>query len=345
MSSETNKTKRLFRQPDYLTTELLEWQERWTADMMRREENRVGELLKINMPMQRITPQATTEYGTIKTVIMCLANKFDLNPLSLPSDLMDEASRYQAEYSDIRPYLVKKLHSQQNALIDILNKNGAEVLLVEPLGSGVLQHYTRDIGFAIHDLFFVDRPRREYRRKELQSLEAIVERIENVHRIESGYIEGGDVLVDGNTVIIGQGEETDAEGIIAVEKILAEKHPEIEVRKLTFTHRGVIHTDTLFNIIGPNLAIIHRSSFVDEDIVWLANRFELIDATDKERRSLAINTLAIGNGKLVMLAQSGRLADEVAKQGLEPILIDYSEVTAFPGSFRCTTLPVVRSES
>jgi len=295
------------------------------------------------MPVQKTLPQATTEYGALKTVIMCMANKFDINPLNLPADLMDEASRYQAKHSDIRPYMTKKLHGQQRDLIDVLERNGAEVLLVDPLGSGVLQHYTRDVGFTIHDLFFVARPRREYRRKELQSLEKIVENIENVHRVERGYIEGGDVFVDGDTVIIGKGEETSVEGIAEVEKVLAEKHPEITVKKLTFTHRGVIHADTLFNIIAPGLAIIHRPSFIDDDIAWLENRFELIDATDKECRSLAINTLAIGNGKLVMLKKSKRLADEVSKRGLEPILVNYSEVTAFPGSFRCTTLPVVRA--
>lgn len=294
------------------------------------------------MSLQPIVPQVTTEYGPIKKVIMCMANKFDLNPLSLPHDLIDEASRHQANYSDVRPYKVKKLRRQQQAFIDVLEAIGAEVILLDPLGSGVLQHYTRDVGFVIHDLFFVARPRRNYRKKELQSLEPVIGNFANVHRIERGCIEGGDVLVDGDTVLIGQGEETDQEGIAAVTAVLNEKHPEVKVRKLTFTHRGVIHADTLFNIIAPNLAIIHRPSFIDEDIAWLESRFELIDATDKEARGLAINTFAIGNGKLAMLSPGGRLADAVAKCGLEPVLLDYSEVTAFPGSFRCTTLPVMR---
>ncbi len=287
-------------------------------------------------------PQATTEYGPIKTVIMCMANKFDLGPGNLPADLFDEASDHQAKYSEVRPYDVNRLHAQQMALIEELERNGAEVLFADPLGSGVLQHFTRDVGFVIHDQFFVDRPRRDYRKQELAGLNDIVGRIGNVHHIRSGHIEGGDVLVDGDTVIIGQGEETDAEGIRAVTEILRDRCPEVKVKTLTFTHRGVIHTDTLFNIIGPNLAIILRKSFCDADITWLEDRFELIDATPEEAKSLAINTLAIGQNKVVMLAPGGRLADAVAKRGYEPVLIDYSEVTAIPGSFRCTTLPVVR---
>ncbi len=274
---------------------------------------------------------------------MCKANKFDLDLANLPPELVDEASLHQMEHSDARPYDVEKLHTQQEKLIEVLEVNGAEVLLIDPLGSGVLQHYTRDIGFVIHDQFFVDRPRRDYRKQELASLAPIIERLENVHHIESGFIEGGDVLVDGGVVIIGQGEETNEEGIQAVTEILRATCPGVEVKPLSFTHRGVIHTDTIFNIIAPNLAIICCSFFSDKDINWLGKRFELINATQAEARSLAINTLAIGNNKLVMLAPGGRLAEEVAKRGLEPVLIDYSEVTAFPGSFRCTTLPVVRA--
>ena len=294
------------------------------------------------MANQKTLPHAMSEYGALKTVIMCMANKFDLNLLRLPSDLIDEASRHQAKHSDMRPYRVKKLRLQQQALIDVLEENGAEVLLVDPLGSGVLQHYTRDVGFTIHDLFFVAQPRRDYRKKELKSLNSIVQSFENVHQIKDGCIEGGDVFVDGDTVIIGQGEETSLEATDEVIRVLNTKHPQIDVKKLRFAHRGIIHADTLFNIIAPNLAIIHRPSFIAEDIKWLSNRFELIDATDKEARSLSINTLAIGNRKIVMLAPGGRLADEVSKHGLEPVLINYSEVTALPGSFRCTTLPVVR---
>jgi len=290
-----------------------------------------------------IVPMASTEYGSLKKVIMCMANPFDLDIANLPAELLDEASLYQAEHSDMRPYDMAKVHAQQNELIRVLKSNGAEVIQIEPLGSGVLQHYTRDVGFVVHDQFFIDRPRRDYRKKELKNLGPITRHLKNVHRIETGCIEGGDVLVDGDTVIIGQGEETDIAGINAVINVLQEKLPNISVKTLSFTHRGVIHTDTIFNIVGPGLAILHRPSLIPEDISWLENRYELIDATEDEARMLAINTLAIGDNKVVMLAPGGRLADKLTDHGLTPILIDYSEVTALPGSFRCTTLPVVRS--
>jgi N-dimethylarginine dimethylaminohydrolase len=44
-----------------------------------------------------------------------------------------------------------------------------------------------------------------------------------------------------------------------------------------------------------------------------------------------------------MLETSERLAKEVQRRGLTPILLDYSAVTHWPGSFRCTTLPAVRA--
>ena len=57
---------------------------------------------------------------------------------------------------------------------------------------------------------------------------------------------------------------------------------------------------------------------------------------------MEINTLAIGGGKVIVHEQSERLAKLLQQRGLTPILVDYSEVTHWPGSFRCTTLPVER---
>lgn len=292
--------------------------------------------------MPCIKPYITNEYDHLSKVVMCLANPFDLDFSNLPADLVDEAAIFQMERNPHRPYDVEKVHSQQRDLIDVLEKNGAQVLLAEPLGSGVAQHYTRDVGFTIHDIFFIARPRRTYRRRELQGFEPVALQIENAYSVSEGFIEGGDVFVDNDVVIIGRGEETDDRGIDFVEKVIHDRGLSLHIKRLTFTHRGAIHTDVYFNIVGPHLAMIHRPSFIEEDVAWLEDRFDLIDVTEQEATTLQTNTLAIGNGRIVMLAPGGSLADRLSNHGLAPILIDYSEVTAMPGSFRCTTLPVIR---
>jgi N-dimethylarginine dimethylaminohydrolase len=289
-----------------------------------------------------IKPRVESEYGRLRTVIMCMANPYDLDFEDLPADLVDEALIHQHTHNDHRPYDVARVREQQKALVNVIERNGGEVLFARPLGAGVAQHYTRDVGFTIRDVCFRARPRREYRRRELEGLEPLRDRIAGWHNISPGSIEGGDVLVDADHVLIGLGEETTPEAIDEVEAVLQAREVDLPVRRLTFRRRGVIHTDTLFNIIAPETAIIERSCFFDEDIAWLAKRYRLIDATPEEARGLAVNTLALAPDKLVMLSPGGRLADAVSALGIEPVLIDYSEVTALPGSFRCTTFPVLR---
>lgn len=112
---------------------------------------------------------------------------------------------------------------------------------------------------------------------------------------------------------------------------------------ISFTHRGVIHLDTKFNIVGSNVALFSPKSFLPDTIRWLEWHFDLIEATDEETHGIEINTFAIGGGKVIMGDKSERLASVLQQRGMTPILVDYSEVTRWPGSFRCTTLPVERT--
>ncbi len=47
--------------------------------------------------------------------------------------------------------------------------------------------------------------------------------------------------------------------------------------------------------------------------------------------------------EVVVAAKSDRIAGELQARGIEPIRVDYSEVTKIPGSFRCTTMPLARA--
>jgi N-dimethylarginine dimethylaminohydrolase len=116
-----------------------------------------------------------------------------------------------------------------------------------------------------------------------------------------------------------------------------------EVVPLAFTTRGVIHLDTKFNLIAPDLAVLSRTSFEEKSLRWLENHFQLVDATPQETRDIHINTLGIGNGRLVMDVRAERLANVLRSRGVNPVLLDYSEIRCLPGSFRCTTLPLERA--
>ena len=288
-----------------------------------------------------ITINLPSEIATLKTVVMCYANRGSIRAF-LKFGRLDVALFYQARYNKFGRLNLEKAHQQQKAFIELLKANGVDVLFAAQVPDCIAQQYTRDIGFAIEDTFFLANPRRYSRQREQEGLRDLLPRFSKVAHLESGTIEGGDVIVDEKYVIVGLGEETSKEGIACLRRKLGDLGINREIVVIEFSHRGTIHLDTKFNIPAKGIGVIHPKSFKPESLKWFENHFDLIEATEKERLNLEINTFTISPQKVVMLSVSERLAARLASKGIEPILIDYSELTKHCGSFRCTTLPIER---
>ncbi len=281
----------------------------------------------------------SSEIGRLRTVIMCLANPWRTPPSTLRH--IDVAGVHQMLRNRWRPYDHAAVREQQLALIELLRGRGTEVLLADNL-TQISQHYTRDIGFAVDDVFVVARPRRPYRSAEIPGIRTHLRRMSRVAFLDDGSIEGGDVMLTDGHVLVGLGEETDLAGVRALAHRLAEEGNPRRVVPLRFAHRGVVHLDTKLNVVGPHLALVHRRSFTPESLRRLQEHFDLVDATDEEVARIEVNTVAVEPGVVLVQARSGRLADELARRGITPVPVDYSAVTRLPGSLRCTTLPVRR---
>ncbi len=290
--------------------------------------------IKVNLP---------SDTDVLKTVVMCFANPVSVNSIFCHGGI-DVPLFYQLWHNKFNPfYDYKKVCSQQQTFMDVLNSNGVQVLLANQINGCGTQHYTRDIGFAIDDTFFVANPRRDYRKREIDGIHGLLSRFSKICCIDDGVIEGGDVIVDDKYVIVGMGEETNKRGINCLKEKMRELNINREIIVLEFSHRGVIHLDTKFNIPAKGVGFIHPKSFDSKSLKWLERNFDLIEATDREMRNIEINTLSISPRKVVMQERSIRLTALLEEKGVEVVFVDYSEVLKLPGSFRCTTLPIERA--
>jgi N-dimethylarginine dimethylaminohydrolase len=281
-----------------------------------------------------------SESDVLKTVMMRLVAPMQLLG-SLPSFLEPSILR-QMMHNRFVPYKLHIALAQQLEFKTTLEAHGARVILEPPIPfTG--GHYTRDVGFAIDDTFFLARVGTRSRIPEIVALEPWLNRFSKVVRLDAGHIEGGDVILAPGRVLVGLGEATNEAGIASLKAALARAGSTREVVPLAFNSPGVIHLDTKFNLVAPHLAMISRHSFEEKSLRWLEQHFELIDATPEETRAIHINTFGIGNGNVVMSVHAERLANILRNKGMNPILLDYSEITCLPGLFRCTTLPLERS--
>jgi N-dimethylarginine dimethylaminohydrolase len=289
-----------------------------------------------------INLQVDSEIGTLKKVILCYANPYKISLEEIRTGLMPSVLR-QFYHNKFSPYNYDIVRDEQRAFIKILEAHGVEVLLADNLTSSSCQHYTRDIGFTIDDLFVVAKMGTPIRHKEKTAIAKYTKQFPKVAAIERGRIEGGDVILHKNQVLVGLGEATNFEGISNLQEILASQRIDRAIVPIHFSHRGIIHLDTKFNIVGENVAVLNPRSFKKESLRWFENNFDLIEASDEETSAIAINTFSITPTKVVMKVGSERIGDIIAQKGITPIYVKYSEVTKLPGSLRCSTCPIERA--
>ncbi|MGK4906501.1 dimethylarginine dimethylaminohydrolase family protein [Streptomyces albus] len=241
------------------------------------------------------------------------------------------------------PYDTARVHAQQDTLITLLRRRGADVVLLDPAPGCSAQHYPRDLGFVIEDVLFLARLNSPHRLPEAAALTRLAAAMPKVARLPEGTIEGGDVMLHDGSVLVGLSEETSPAGADTLQRALKQLGIDREVIPIPFATQGIVHLDDHFTIIAPHTALIHRAVFARPQARWFEQRFDLIDVTDEEALAVQANVLAIAPHTVVVAQGSDRIARALTTRGIEVLTVDYSEVTKLPGSLRCSTLPLLRA--
>lgn len=272
---------------------------------------------------------------TLEDLLVEAAEAGEPDPADQPI-LHELLTRYTIEAPDPGRASVQHEH-----LVALLAQHGVTIHWAAPANSHV-QLYTRDMGFVIDDTFFLARPASPVRRNEQKGLEELLPRLSKVRTLDDGHIEGGDVLVTQDDVLVGLGDSTNAQGVASLRRALEAEGIDRRIVPIDFTHQGVVHLDVHFTLAGAGVALWHPGSFTPDSRRYLESRFDLIEATQDETRRLAVNTVALAPDKLILQSTDERIAAQIQSRGITPIPIDYSEITRFPGGLHCSTLPLVR---
>ncbi|MEV0027887.1 arginine deiminase family protein [Nocardia sp. NPDC050793] len=282
-----------------------------------------------------------SEFGQLRSVVMRHAGPAALDL----SGSLDPVLTRQRETSRWAPYSAERVRAQQHRFINLLRCRGVEIVLADQVPGSYGQHYTRDLGFVIDSIFIVSRLNSRRRQGEFAGVRRLCEQIDHVAYLDAGTIEGGDVMLHDGMVLVGLSEETSPAGVDALRYQLDRLGVERQVIPIEFVCGGIVHLDDHFNIVAPEVALVHPAVFDDLQMRWFASHFDLIPVTGEEALAVEVNALALAPGVVVVAERSERIATELDARGIEVILVDYSEVTKIPGSFRCSTLPLVRSST
>lgn len=228
---------------------------------------------------------------------------------------------------------------QMRGFIKLLRKEGVDLLFAQDVKDAFVQFFTRDVGFVVGDTFYVARRTDAYRKIEASGLSQIQHSMQKVKWLDSGMIEGGDVMLNGSTVYVGLSGRTDMDGFKAFRKVADRDGFKAVPIQL---NDWVLHLDCRFNILSSNLAVAYPKDISVQAMKLLESSFEIIPVTSDELKTLAPNFLVIDEKTVVGDIRNTRLNDVLRSRGFRVLELPYDEVTKIWGAFRCSVLPLRR---
>lgn len=277
---------------------------------------------------ESLSARCQSEYDPLRRVLLCPPRYMEIKDV-----INDVQKRYKDENIDVK----KALH-QHNEFVQALIDQGIQTDLIEPSENYPEQVFTRDIGFTIGDTVFISEMASDIRQGEEQELQKWMEAHEVNFKDMTGHrIEGGDVIIDRDTVFVGVSSRTSKKAIRDLQLQL----PDFEVIPVSFNEK-YLHLDCVFNILSPTEALIFPEALDMETVQMLAERYTLIRVNEKEQFALGTNVLSIGDRKVFSQPQNRQVNKQLTARGFHVIEVDYSEIIKSGGAFRCCTMPLIR---
>lgn len=162
------------------------------------------------------------------------------------------------------------------------------------------------------------------------------------HRIEEGTVEGGDIcmLRDGLVVIGYSNERTDHAGAKALGSLFAGRGWEVVYTRFDPQY---LHLDTIMTMVADDCVVAYPDALETDFLGRLFSRgIEMIAASADEVRSLSANLLSLGGGRVVSTRGSERLSALLEKRGIEVFGVEIDQFTRCGGGPHCLTMPLAR---
>ena len=282
-----------------------------------------------NMPTPLTTPTFNDHsmVGRLDRVLVCSPRAAGWNQPERAARWRDLGFHHAPDFSVAQ--------SQHEALCRELEAAGAEVLELPPATDASLDAvYTHDASLATDFGLIVMRPGKANRVAEGKNHGAFCTRlgIPTLAKIvEPGTTEAGDILwLDSQTLLIGHGYRTNADGITQMRSLLAPKSVQVLTAPLPYGPgpSACLHLMSLISLLDERTAIVDLPWLAVETVQLLQSRgLTLIEIDSSERDTLACNVLALGEKRLIALEENRSTNERLRSAGFD--------VRTFPGSELC----------
>ena len=241
-----------------------------------------------------------------------------------PSPLLDQGQVTHIERTAVDVPLAM---AQWESYVAALRGAGWETIEVAPAPDCPDSHFVEDTMVVFGDLAVISRPGTDSRLPETVDAEKAVAALGYaIHRIEpAGTLDGGDVLKIGDTVYVGRGGRTNAEGVRQLRAVLAPLGARVVAVPLT----KVLHLKTAITAL-PDGTVIGWPDAVDDPTF-----FPHFLAVPEEPGA---HVVVLDDERLLMAADAPRSADLLADLGYTPVTVDISEFEKMEGCVTCLSV-------
>ena len=222
--------------------------------------------------------------------------------------------------------------SQHAAYERALADAGAEIIRLPDLPDHPDGVFVEDTALLLEEHAVITRPGVASRASETESSAQGLAAHFEVHRLEQGHVDGGDVLRIGRMLYVGRSSRTDADGIRALADV---------VRPIGFSVIEAKLRDCLHLKTGATFAGIDRSGaptlLYSERSVDPAQFTGVQPMAVDADEPAAANCLRVGE-RLILPAGNLRTADRLRGRGFEVVEIDVSELQKAEAGVTCMSL-------
>ncbi|MGV2965433.1 dimethylarginine dimethylaminohydrolase family protein [Paenibacillus sp. AGC30] len=318
-----------------------------------------------------------SEFATLKRVVLTQSEafmhfNFDDSPegdMPMPeggmsimnTDPAEAQKKWEKEREDLKKVLEKYgVEVQRPRLLNEKEKQLGAVKDGITGGEGVTNFFVRDPFFTIGNHLIEGSFKSAYRRLEVLPVRSILDKeaaqnnvphvavpqpdvSKGINSAAGPYLEGGDILVYGKTVFVGNsGLASNKAGIDWLRNYLTPSGYKVVEVKL---EPGTLHLDCAISFVRDGLMIVSMDSLANGLPEELKN-WDKIEVSYKDAQDLAVNGLPISSKVYVTdIAFKNTIGKELEKRGIKVEYVDYEISRSFGGAFRCSTQPLLRTDS
>lgn len=237
----------------------------------------------------------------------------------------------------------EKMRKEHQMFVEAYKKEGIEVVSLPADKERPNSVFSRDFGGCVKEGYILGRFKLDLRYKEHVDYEKIMEEngVPCIARVEKGLFEGGDfAFIDEHTIAVGMADRTNAEGAAEIKEQLTPLGYEVLGVSLNPSY---LHFDMCFNLVDDHLAVAYEDGLPENFRAFLRKReIEVIPVEEAAIFAHGCNLQALGNHKVISLAQNCYVNKELEKRGMTVIELPITEILKAGGGPHCMTFPLIR---